>query len=106
MHEVGSAALVDTLLLDKFYAYAHETVNVEIHQMAQELRLKDFNDLKRFESYLAAVAVSRDSALDLPCEYASIKSIEQRAPELIGKRYKLYVSKILRKNLQDRTIID
>jgi hypothetical protein len=57
-------------------------------------------DLKRFEVYLAAVGTKRDSALEIPVEYAPINLIEERAPELIGKHYTVEYASITKKALQ------
>ncbi len=105
MHEVGDAAVVDSLPLEQFYRYAYENVTVELYQMPREFRFQSLEDLKRFESYLAAVSERRSSPSDLPFNYASISTIEQRAPEVVGKRYELYFSKVSKQGLQSKVSV-
>lgn len=103
MQEIGSAALVDSLPLEQFYAYATKSARVEICQMAPELRLKNEEEMKLFAAYLAAV--SPLASLELPLELATVDDIEERAPQLVGKRYHLYVGSVKKEALQARVSV-
>jgi len=105
MHAVGDGALVDSMALSQFYAYAHENVLIEMIQMAPEVRLASMDDLKRFEVYLAAVGTKKVSDLDIPLNYAPISTIKEHTPELIGKRYQLQVAEISKEALQARVSV-
>lgn len=101
MHEVGDAALVDQLPLQKFYEYAYENATLELFQMPSELRFQSTDQLKRFEAYLTAVSDAKSQIEGgLPNQLASLQTIEQRAPELVGKRMRLYVAETSLKALE------
>jgi len=103
MQEVGSAALVDALPLEQFYAYANEHATIELYQMAPELRFKTDEEAQLFAAYLDAVAPNR--ADTIPLELASIETIEERAPKLVGKRYRVYVGSVDKKMLQGKVSV-
>ncbi len=104
MHAVGDAALVDPLPLKEFYAYAHENANIELYQLPKEFRLRSVDDLKQCEAYLAAVGTPCDP-LGLPADYAPLATIEQKAPELVGRRYRLSFATTTAKALQSKVSI-
>ncbi len=97
LHDVGNSVIVDTLPLEDFYAYAGESVTVEVTQLPQPLRFASSDDLKEFEIYLAALAGEQDSLL-LPTEFSP-------APELVGKRYRLYVGQVKKSSLQAKVSV-
>ena len=105
MHEVGAAALIDPLPLSQFYGYAYENVTVDLYQMAPEVRLKSLEDLKKFETYLAAVGTAKILDLDIPQEYAPLATIESKAPALVGKRYQISLAKSSKKALQAKVSV-
>lgn len=100
MQEVGSAALVDRLSLEQFYCFANEKAVVDLYQMTPELRFKTDEEAKLFEAYLDAVALRKGE--EIPLDYASIEIIENKAPELVGKRYHLYIASLDSESLQGR----
>ncbi len=103
MHEVGSAPLVDALPLEQFYSYANENATVELYQMAPELRLATDEDKKLFGAYLQAVSPRQDNAI--PVEFASVAIVEARAPQIVGKRYRIYAATVDKKALQARVSV-
>jgi GcvH upstream region-like protein len=105
MHAVGDGALVDSFALSQFYGYAYENALVEMVQMTQDVRLTSMDDLRRFEIYLAAVGEKKEAALDIPLKYAPLATIEDRAPELVGKRYFLHYSEISKETLQTKVSV-
>ena len=98
LDDVSQAALVDTLALEEFYAYAHEYATVEVTQMPKELRFGNVDQWKQFELYLAAVAPQE--GLGLPAKMDLVEVIKERAPELIGERYELYVGHLEKRALE------
>lgn len=97
MQEAGSAALVDALPLEQFYGYAHERAVVDVVQMAPELRFKNDEEAAQFASYVEAVGAGGAA---IPLDYASIETVEKRAPELVGRHYRLYVGQVSKEALQ------
>ncbi len=93
MQDVGSAALVDALPLEQFYSFANEHATIDLYQMAPELRFKSDEESQIFTAYLEAVAPNF-SGYEIPTEYASVETVEARAPQLVGKRYRIYVGAI------------
>ncbi|MCC5832449.1 MAG: hypothetical protein JJU12_05330 [Chlamydiales bacterium] len=93
MQDVGSAALVDALPLEQFYQFANEHATVELYQMAPEYRFQNEEEAKVFAAYLEVVAPN-PSAAEIPSSLASVEKIEQRAPQLVGKRYRIYVGSL------------
>jgi GcvH upstream region-like protein len=105
MHEVGAAALVDTLAMSQFYAYAYENATIELYQMAADLQLRSLDALKKFEAYLAAVGSNSLHPLEIPSEYAPLATIEARAPELVAKRYHLGYAQVSKKALEAKVSV-
>ncbi|NGX61737.1 MAG: hypothetical protein K940chlam9_01226 [Chlamydiae bacterium] len=102
LHDVGDASIVDTLPMEEFYSYAHENATVALYQMSEEFRFHTLADLQEFESYLEGVGEVRTSPLDLPSQSAPIATVEAIAPELVGRRYRLYVTEVAPEVLQAR----
>ncbi len=100
LDDVSQSALVDTLALEEFYAYAHEYATVEVTQMPEELRFANLDEWKQFELYLAAVAPQE--GLGLPAKMDAIEKIRERAPNLVGQRYELYVGHLEKRALEAR----
>lgn len=93
MQDVGSAALVDALPLEQFYQFANEHATVELYQMASEYRFKTDEEAKVFAAYLEAVAPNL-AVSTIPETLAPIETVERRAPQLVGKRYRIYVGSV------------
>ncbi len=103
LHAVGDGSgLVDTMATAPFYSFAYENALVETTQLAPEYRFKSMDDLKRFETYLAAVGQKKTSPLSIPLEYDSLEAVEKRAAELVCKRYDLYYTEISKRGLQSK----
>ncbi len=99
MQDVGSAALVDALPLEQFYRYANEHATIELYQMAPEYRFKNDDEAKVFAAYLEAVAPN-PGLKEIPEAYAEIELVEARSPELVGKRYRIYVGSVEKEALK------
>jgi GcvH upstream region-like protein len=104
MHAIGDAALIDTLLMDQFYAFAYENATIELYQMPAECRLKSQADLEGLEAYLAAVG-QKASAFDIPQDYLPLETIKAKAPELVGRRYTLEYAHTSKKALQAKVSV-
>jgi hypothetical protein len=103
IQDVGHAAWVDSLSFDQFAAYANAGVQVEAYELPEALRLRDFNALQRFETYIAAVRA--DSAADpllLPRTIKSGDSLRSTVPELVQKRYLVDLRQVNVQDLQTR----
>lgn len=101
-HEVGHASLPDLFSLQSFYASAHENATLEVYQLPPELHLHTYEQLKKFETYLAAVGKEKKSPLDIPEHYADLAIIEKKAEELVGKKFELFVLEVQKKDLQSK----
>ena len=73
--------------------------------MPAALRLTTMEELKNFEVYLAAVAEEKTSALDIPLKFAPLATVEERAPELVGRRYRIYYSETSKNALQSNVSV-
>lgn len=104
LHSVGTAALIDPVPLSDFYAFAYENATIELYQMPKEFRFRSLEELKQFEVYLAAV-VDTVQGLALPLEYAPLTTIEERAPELLAKRYRVAMASVTKSALQSKVSI-
>lgn len=97
MQDIGSAALVDTLALEQFHSYAAEQATVELYQMAPEFRFKNEEERGLFAAYLEAVSPS--GATEIPLKLASLESVEKKAPQLVGKKYRVALAALKREAL-------
>lgn len=97
--DVGSAAMVDTLVMSKYGAFANEYATIELYELPQELRFKTIDELKQFELYLQGVAPSRNNPLALPEAIDAPEVVEKRAPHLVGENFTLQVAKVTKQSL-------
>jgi GcvH upstream region-like protein len=104
MHEVGDAALVDTLPMSQFFAFAYENATIELFQSPSHCRLKSLEEMQQLEAYIAAVS-NKSSPLDIPQEYASVDVVASRAPDLVGRRYTISFVHTSKKALQAKVSI-
>ncbi|MEZ5314977.1 MAG: hypothetical protein R3E91_02025 [Chlamydiales bacterium] len=104
MQAIQSTLLVDPLIFEQFYHSANESVVLELYQMASDYRFNSHESKEIFATYLEAI---RPDSLNhgLPESYASIETIERRAPEIVGKRYPLSVGYIDKNLLQAKVSI-
>lgn len=101
----GSTAVVETLPMEEFYTFAHESAIIDLIQLPKELQLHTKDEVEQFEAYLAAVAPSREDPLELPTEYLPLETIEQSRPELVGRAYRLDVASLTRDDLRSKVTL-
>lgn len=103
--EISSGLPIDPLTFEQFYSYAHENATVTLYQMNEDFRFQTFDELKNFEAYIEAVGEARKSPLDLPVAYKAITAIEKKTPELVGKRFQLYVAAVDKEQLSNKITV-
>lgn len=107
-HDVGSAVFVDRNFYDLFNAFGNKTAKGELYRIPSNLRLADFQALKRFETYLDAIAKrskEEKNRIELPKQLLSIDEISKRNPELVQKHYVLELAEVNAKALQSRVTV-
>lgn len=97
--DVGNAALVDSLMPQKFYSYAKDTVRGDLFHLPSELHFADYRTLQKFELYLYTVAkrakiekMNDKELLAVPATFLSMDEIKKKYPEMIQKRYVLRIA--------------
>jgi len=98
---VGQAALLDDLSYRSFSEFAHETAVIDVYRLPKELQLRSIDDFVSFEIYKRLACASCDS-LSCPNSLLSVNDVEQRAPELVYKKYHLKCAQIDLQTLQSR----
>jgi GcvH upstream region-like protein len=101
-NEVGQAIFVDPLSYQQFTAFADESATVEVYQLPEVLRLRDFRSLLKLQYYLEAVAHPPKTKKDLPQQYLTVEEVEKKAPELVVSRYELEVAKTTKEEVGSR----
>jgi len=101
-NEVGQAIFVDPLSYQQFTAFADESATVEVYQLPDVLRLRDFRSLLKLQYYLEAVAHPSKTKKDLPQQYLTVEEVEKKAPELVVSRYELEVAKTTKEEVGSR----
>jgi GcvH upstream region-like protein len=101
-NEVGQAVFVDPLSYQQFTAFADERAVVEVYQLPEVLRLRDFRSLLKLQFYLDAVAHPSKSKKDLPQQYLTVEEVEKKVPELVVSRYELEVAKTTKEEVGSR----
>lgn len=102
-HDMGNSVMVDPLTIRQFYDYAKETVEGDLYQVPEELRLGDYRALQKFEIYLNAVSQRPTTGmemLELPESFKKPEEVAQEYPELVQRRYFLEHAKVDKKTLQ------
>lgn len=92
LNDAGGIVLLDPVAFRQFDQFAKESVLVDYYEMPSEMRFSDFRGMLKFQAYLEAVAAAPErlrTDLDLPFQFASVETIEKRAPELIERHYTL-----------------
>lgn len=100
--EMGNTVLVDPFEYSKLDKYAKETAVGELYHLPKALQLGSFQDLQKFQIYLAAVAPAQQDKLDLPQTFFTLDKMEKEAPELVQRRFLLEVAEVDSKTLQGR----
>lgn len=104
--DVGQAIFLDPLTYEQFAAYAGERASIDLYQLPEKLRLRDFRSLLKFQFYLDAVAPkNRGSYAKLPSQFSSVAELEKRFPELVQSRFHLEVAKATREEIAQRVTL-
>ena len=101
-NEVGQGVFVDPLSYQQFAAFAQECATVEVYQLPDVLRLKDFRALLKLQYYLDAVSPKTKKLADLPRQFLSPEEVEKKVPELVISRYELDVAKATKEEIGSR----
>jgi hypothetical protein len=97
LHHVGSSILVDPLVYQTIGGYAAETATLELYQLPEQLRLKNFWAMLELQFYLDAVASRQARALkDLPDHFLSPDEVEKKCPGLVITPFALNVKMVHR----------
>ncbi len=101
-NEVGQGIFVDPLSYQQFASFAEESATVEVYQLPDVLRLKDFRSLLKLQYYLEATAPRSKKLTDLPRQFLSADEVEKKTPELVVSRYELEVAKATKEEIGGR----
>lgn len=104
-NEVGQAVFIDPLSYQQFTSFADESATVEVYQLPEVLRLRDFRSLLKLQFYLEAVAHPPKTKKDLPQQYLTVEEVEKKAPELVISRYELEVAKTTKEEVGSRLTV-
>ncbi len=92
--DMEQGVLLDATPYEQFATFADAKASVEVYQLPEELRLKDFQSMLKVQYYLEAVSPKgKQSFADLPRQFYSVDEIEKRHPQLVISRYELEVAK-------------
>lgn len=106
--DMGSSVFVDPTTFQKINTYASESIEGEIYRLPNDLRLKDFKSLQKFEVYLDAVTKRSEeekAKLALPATFLTADQVAQKTPELVQKRYSLDIAQVNKKNLEGNVVV-
>lgn len=94
--DLEHGVLLDPIPYEQFSTFADAKASVEVYQLPEPLRLKDFWSMLKVQYYLDAVSVkdARRSLADLPREFLSVSEVEKKHPQLVSSRCELEVAKV------------
>jgi hypothetical protein len=93
--DMQQLVLLDPIPYEQFAAFADSKASVEVYQLPQALRLKDFQSMLKVQYYLEAVSPKgKNSFSDLPRQFYSAEEVEKKHPQLVTSRYELEVAKV------------
>ncbi len=101
-NEVGQGIFVDPISYQQFAAFAEESATVEVYQLPDVLRLRDFRALLKLQYYIEAVSPKSKKLADLPCQFLSPEEVEKKVPQLVVSRYELDVAKVTKEEIGSR----
>lgn len=105
LQDNGNAIVADPMSQQKFLQYAKEGVQGDLYQLPKELRLSDFKDLQKFETYVNAIAKNQTkgkAALSLPTSFLTAQELLKKTPELVQKQYTVEIAQVNKKDLQGK----
>lgn len=104
--EVSSGkVVVESLPFEAFYTKAGEAVVIELAQLPAEMRLRDREDLKRWEVYLEAVCEEGQSPLGVPERLCDVAQVEAKARELITYPFLVEVATVNKRDLEAKVTV-
>lgn len=104
--DVGHSVLVDPLSYEQFAEYSGERALIELYQLPEYFRFKDFRSLLRFQLYLDAVAPKSRSALkSIPQQFLSSAELEGKTPELVYSRFELEFSRVTQEEIAQKVTL-
>ena len=102
-HDVGGSVFIDPLTFEKYNAYASASLEGQLYQLPNPLRLNSFKELQKFETYLDAagkLSADQKAKLFLPETFYSVQELIKENPELVQKRYYLEIASVNKKDLE------
>ncbi len=102
-HDVGNAALVDTLPFQRFNDFTKEARELDVYRLPAAMRFGNYAALQKFEVYLKAISnrsKEGKALLKLPTKTLSATEVSKQYPELVERKYKLDVAELDKRNLQ------
>lgn len=102
-HDIEQGVLLDPLPYEQFSLFADAKASVEVYQLPEALRLKDFRSMLKVQYYLEAVSPKgQQSISDLPRQFYSVEEVEKKHPQLVISRYELEVAQASQEDILSR----
>ncbi len=93
--DLQQGVLLDTVPYEQFSTFADAKAHVEVYQLPETLRLKDFRSMLKVQYYLEAVSPSgKHSVKELPRQFYSVEEVEKKHPQLVISTYELEIAKV------------
>lgn len=97
-NDVGGAILLDPLLQKQFNAYAQEKATIQLYQLPEELRFRNFREMLKFQFYIEAVS-GKTKSLNLPTNFISAEKLSEKYPELLKRSCLIEVASVSKEDL-------
>lgn len=102
-NDMGDSVLLAPFAFEKFNQYANESVSGDLYNLPAALRIGNFKELQKLETYLSAVAKNKkEDPLSLPTLFQSPAELMKTTPELVQKHYLLEIAEVDKKDLQGK----
>ncbi|MBP7074891.1 MAG: hypothetical protein KBA81_05845 [Rhabdochlamydiaceae bacterium] len=93
--DLQQGVLLDPIPYEQFSTFADAKAHVEVYQLPETLRLKDFRSMLKVQYYLEAVSPGgKQSVIELPKQFYSVDEVEKRHPQLVTSKYELEIAKV------------
>lgn len=92
--DTAGSVFNDPLAQKQFHLFADQSIEVELYELPTYLRLHDFLSLIKLQVYLEATSFEKPKSLDLPLQFASLDTVEQREPALVQRKVEARLSSI------------
>jgi hypothetical protein len=101
--DMQQGVLLDAIPYEQFSSFADAKAHVEVYQLPELLRFKDFRSMLKVQFYLEAVSPKgKQSIVDFPRQYYSVDDVEKKFPQLVISRYELEVAKASQEDVASR----